>query len=197
MPDPFRRVLPGDAFFLIRPTALEAGAMRIAAMPLSTLYGGAVADEFHLTVQRARGIAPEDWGPLLGDLHRALEGCTPFRLTAVSLWRYYSAFRASNALFWTMKATPQLLDLRSSLDDVLRKYEATLNPWPIDEWRPHTLALHNVPGEGGDLPLPPNLPRPAFTVSELWLSVYQPWGDFVEHPVVIFNPHNQNEESTS
>jgi hypothetical protein len=180
-------VLPGDAFFLIRPTPVEAQAMRIAAMPLTAEFGGTVADEFHLTVQRAREIAPGAWAPLLGDLHRSLQGLSPFRLEAVELWRFYSHFRQSQSLFWTMKSSEPLLTLRRSLDTVLEKHGATLYPWQLQDWKPHTLAVHNVPGEPGDLPLPPEMPHPSFTVNELWLSIYQPWGAFVEHPVVIFS----------
>jgi hypothetical protein len=183
-----KAVLPGDAFFLLRPTPVEARTMRIVAMPLSAEFGGTVADEFHLTIQRATGIVPQQWEPLLGELHNALQGCHPFRLETVGLWRFYSQFRQNNALFWTMRTTSTLLDLRQSLDAVLLKYGATLSPWPLAEWKPHTLALQNVQGEPGDLALPPGIPRPSFTVHELWLSVYQPWGDFVEHPIVIFEP---------
>ncbi|HEX8680917.1 MAG TPA: hypothetical protein VF707_01290 [Ardenticatenaceae bacterium] len=182
-------VLPGDAFFLIRPTATEARAMRIAAMPLLRQFNGTVPDEFHLTVQRVRGVAPENWAPLLGELHRELEGCDPFKLQAIGLWRFFSQFRQTNSLFWTMRTVQPLLELRQSLDEVLIKYGATLSPWTLDIWKPHTLALQNVQGEPGDLPLPPEMPRPSFTVNELWLSVYQPWGDFVDHPIVIFDPN--------
>lgn len=184
---PSKPVLPGDAFFLIRPTQVEAQAMRIAAMPLGAEFGGTVPEEFHLTVQRAQHIAPDHWAPLLGDLHRALEGCPPFKLQAVGLWRFYSQFRQSHSLFWTMRAEPQLLFLRTTLDDVLERYGATRYPYPLEAWKPHTLALQNVHGEDGDMPLPAGLPKLSFTVKELWLSIYLPWGSFVEHPIVIFN----------
>ncbi len=187
MPSSAPPVLPGDAFFLIRPTQVEAQTMRIAAMPLLITYGGTVADEFHLTVQRARGIPPEHWSGLLTDIQRGLEHCHPFRLETVGLWRFYSQFRQSRSLFWTMRLVPSLLDLRQRLDEQLEGAGAELSPWTLDRWKPHTLALHNVQGEDGDLPLPPTLPKPSFTVKELWLSIYQPWGDFVEHPIVIFN----------
>jgi 2'-5' RNA ligase len=187
-----RAVLPGDAFFLIRPTPMEAQAMRIAAMPLADEYGGRVPDEFHLTMQMARNIAPHHWGPLLGELHRKLEGCNPIRLQAIGLWRFYSQFRQSNALFWTMRNHPDLVELRRSLDEILSRYSATLSPWLLDDWKPHTLAVQNVQGESGDLDLPPEMPRPSFTANELWLSVYQPWGAFVDHPIVIFNPNKES-----
>ncbi len=181
-------VLPGDAFFLIRPTRVEAQTMRIAAMPLAAEFGGTSADEFHLTVQRARDITPERWAPLLTDLQRALQPLHPFKLETVGLWRFYSHFRQSRSLFWTMRMVPALIELRRLMDEELLKAGATLSPWQIADWKPHTLALHNVQGEEGDLPLLPGLPTPSFTVNELWLSIYQPWNDFVEHPIVIFNP---------
>lgn len=184
---PSKPVLPGDAFFLIRPTQVEAQAMRIAAMPLAAEFGGTVPEEFHLTVQRAQQIAPHHWAALLGDLHRALEGCPPFKLQAVGLWRFYSQFRQSHSLFWTMRAEPPLIFLRTALDEVLERYGATRYPYPLEAWRPHTLALQNVQGEDGDFPLPAGLPKLSFTVKELWLSIYLPWGSFVEHPIVIFN----------
>lgn len=184
---PLKPVLPGDAFFLLRPTPVEARTMRIVAMPLTTQFGGTVAEEFHLTVQRASQIAPQQWEPLLGDLHQALQGCKPFKLETVGLWRFFSQFRQNNALFWTMKASPQLLALRQALDRVLLAYGASLSPWPLAEWKPHTLALQNVQGDAGDLTLPEGMPRPSFTVHELWLSIYLPWGEFAEHPIVIFD----------
>ncbi|MBA3531751.1 MAG: hypothetical protein H0T73_07530 [Ardenticatenales bacterium] len=184
-------VLPGDAFFLLRPTPVEARAMRIVAMPLSAEFGGVVADEFHLTLQRASGIAPQYWEPLLGELHSVMQNCRPFKLETVGLWRFFSQFRQNNALFWTMRTTPALLEMRQSLDTVLLKYGATLSPWPLAEWKPHTLALQNVQGIPSDLSLPPGIPRPSFTVHELWLSVYQPWGGFVDHPIIIFDPDAQ------
>jgi 2'-5' RNA ligase len=187
MSDTPRPILPGDAFFLLRPTDVEAKAIRIASMPLTRMFGGTFADEFHLTVQRAQDIAPEHWAPLLGDLHRTLQRCHPFKLKTVGLWRFYSQFRQSRSLFWTMQSTPPLMRLRQILDEILEKYRATTYPFPIEEWKPHTLALHNVQGQDGDLALPDELSPPSFTVKELWLSIYMPWGSFVEHPIVIFN----------
>ncbi len=187
MPEMPKPVLPGDAYFLIRPTTVESQTMRIAAMPLAAEFGGTVPDEFHLTVQRARDIKPDAWESLLTDLHIVLQDLRPFKLEAIGLWRLYSTFRQTNALFWTMKSTPSLLRLRKRLDDVLEKYGATKYPYPLDEWKPHTLALQNAQGTDGDLVLPTNMPRPVFTVSSLSLSVYLPWGVFAEHPVAIFN----------
>lgn len=185
-----RPMLPGDAFFLLRPSPIESQAIRIAAMSLTNTFRGTLADEFHLTVQRAQDIAPEDWSPLLTDLHRSLQKVSPFKLQATGLWRFYSEFRQSKSLFWTMEATDALLELRGRLDEVLEKYNATKYPFPIEAWKPHTLALHNVLGEDGDLVLPKDMPAPSFTVKELWLSIYLPWGSFAEHPLVIFDHHS-------
>lgn len=180
-------VYPGDAFFLMRPALVESQAMRIAAMPLATEYGGTVPDEFHLTVQRARDIAPQDWERVLTDLHLSLQGIRPFKLEAIGLWRFYSQFRQSNAIFWTMRQSTSLLKVRKALDEVLEKYGATKYPYPLEEWKPHTLALQNAHGADGDLKLSENLPRPSFTVNSLSLSIYLPWGVFAEHPVAIFS----------
>lgn len=180
-------VLPGDAYFLIRPTTVESQTMRIAAMPLAAEFGGTVPDEFHLTVQRARNIRPEDWESLLTELHKSLQDIRPFKLEAIGLWRLYSTFRQTNALFWTMKSTPSLLRVRRRLDEILEKYGASKYPYDLDNWKPHTLALQNAQGGESDLEFPTSMPRPVFTVSSLSLSIYLPWGVFAEHPVAIFN----------
>ena len=182
-----RPILPGDAFFLLRPNPIEAQAIRIAAMSLKNKFRGTLADEFHLTVQRAQDIAPEDWAPLLTDLHRSLQKVRPFKLQAIGLWRFYSEFRQSKSLFWRMDPADPLLELRGILDEVLEKYNVTKYPFSIEAWKPHTLALHNVLGEDGDLALPQDILAPSFTVKELWLSIYLPWGSFAEHPLVIFD----------
>ena len=180
-------VQPFDAFFFLRPTPVEAQAYRIASLPLLNQFGGTVANQFYLTIQRARHVPPHDWQFLLSDLHRTLSKTRPFQLKATGLWRYYSEFRQSRSLFWTTDVTPPLYQLREHMDQMLEKYGAETYPFALSEWKPHTPALHNVRGEEGDLPLPESILPPAFTVKELWLSVYQPWGSFVEHPLVIFS----------
>lgn len=182
-----RPVQPFDAFFFLRPTPVEAQAYRIASLSLLNHFGGTVGEQFYLTVQRASDIAPDDWMFVLSDLHRTLSNTRPFKLKATGLWRFYSEFRQSKSLFWTTEITPPLSSLRQNVDQVLQKYGAVTYPFPISEWKPHTPALHNVLGQEGDLALPPGVSPPAFTVKELWLSIYQPWGSFVEHPLVIFS----------